>query len=117
MPDTAGSDPDYRFTLANERTFLAWIRTALALIAAGVAVVQLLPEFAFPGARHALGVALAAAGGVLAVLSVRRWARVQRAMRRDEDLPATRLPALLAWALAALTVVVIALIVMSEIRT
>jgi hypothetical protein len=29
-----GAEPDPRFTLANERTFLAWIRTALALIAA-----------------------------------------------------------------------------------
>lgn len=40
-----GTEPDYRFTLANERTFLAWIRTALALIAGGVAVAQLLPRF------------------------------------------------------------------------
>ena len=31
-----GEEPDYRFTLANERTFLAWLRTALALIAGGV---------------------------------------------------------------------------------
>ncbi|MFP5372097.1 MAG: YidH family protein [Actinomycetes bacterium] len=109
VPDTMGSDPDYRFTLANERTFLAWIRTALALIAAGVAVVQLLPEFAFPGARHGLGVALAGAGGVLAVLSARRWARIQRAMRRDQDLPPTRLPVLLAWALVLLAAIVIGL--------
>jgi hypothetical protein len=38
--DPAGDEqePDYRFTFANERTFLAWIRTALALIAGGVAV-------------------------------------------------------------------------------
>ena len=41
-------EPDYRFTLANERTFLAWIRTALALIAGGVAVVQLVPAFGVP---------------------------------------------------------------------
>src|ERR1043165_2701247 len=38
-----GQDPDYRFTLANERTFLAWIRTSLALLAAAVALVQLVP--------------------------------------------------------------------------
>ncbi len=42
-------DPDYRFTLANERTFLTWLRTSLALIAAGVAVVQLVPEFGIDG--------------------------------------------------------------------
>ena len=39
-------EPDYRFTLANERTFLAWERTALGLLAAAVAVVQLVPELA-----------------------------------------------------------------------
>lgn len=117
MPDTTGSDPDYRFTLANERTFLAWVRTALALVASGVAVVQLLPEFAFPGARHALGAALASAGGALAVLSARRWARVQRAMRNDEDLPPTRLPVLLAWALVVVTAVVMALIAAGAVRS
>src|ERR1700731_987022 len=51
----AECEPDYRFTLANERTFLAWQRTALGLLAAAVAVVQLVPELTIPGARHALG--------------------------------------------------------------
>ncbi len=42
--DTAPDlEPDYRFTLANERTFLAWQRTALGLLAAAVAVVQFVP--------------------------------------------------------------------------
>jgi len=55
---SVGHDPDYRFSLANERTFLAWIRTALALLAGGVAVVQLVPAFKFPGGRLTLGVIL-----------------------------------------------------------
>jgi putative membrane protein len=117
VAEESGTDPDYRFTLANERTFLAWIRTALALIAGGVAVVQLLPDFAFPGARHALGASLAVVGGALALLSVRRWQRVQRAMRRDEDLPTTRLPVLLGWALTALTVLVVVLIAIGAVRS
>ena len=33
-------EPDYRFTLANERTFLAWQRTSLGLMAAAVAAVS-----------------------------------------------------------------------------
>jgi putative membrane protein len=109
--DDDGVDPDYRFTLANERTFLAWFRTALALVAGGVAVVQLVPEFAFPGARHALGIVLTVMGGAVAGLAVRRWQRVQAAMRRDEDLPPTRMPALLGIGLALLTAFVVVLIV------
>ena len=44
-PDDDGTEPDPRFTFANERTFLAWSRTALALVVAGLGVVQLLPPF------------------------------------------------------------------------
>ena len=42
---TGDTEPDVRFTLANERTFLAWNRTALALVVAGLGIVQLLPPF------------------------------------------------------------------------
>jgi putative membrane protein len=100
-------EPDYRFTLANERTFLAWIRTALALIAGGVAVVQLVPAFSVPGVRHGLGVLLTSAGGVLAVLAVRRWQRVQTAIRRDVDLPPSPMPFLLGGAILIVAVLVI----------
>jgi putative membrane protein len=106
----AGSEPDYRFTLANERTFLAWFRTALALIAGGVAVVQLVPALAFPGARHVLGILLTVAGGGLSLTAVLRWWRVQAAMRREEDLPPTRIPVILGLGLAALTAVVVVLL-------
>src|ERR1700735_1399686 len=54
--DAAGTEPDPRFTFANERTFLAWSRTALALVVAGLGVVQLLPPFpGVPGRRHPPG--------------------------------------------------------------
>ena len=55
-----GDEPDYRFTLANERTFLAWIRTALGLLAGGVAVRQLVDPFDIANATTAL--ALVAVG-------------------------------------------------------
>lgn len=106
-------DPDYRFTLANERTFLAWIRTALALIAAGVAVVQLVPDFGFPIARAGLSVILTAGGGLLAAQAVRRWAQVQDAMRRGADLPPSRLPQLLAGGLLVIAVIIVVLAVAS----
>ncbi len=104
-------DPDYRFTLANERTFLAWIRTALALIAGGIAVVQFVPSFGVPGVRHTLSVVLTSGGGLLALLAVRRWQRVQSAMRRDDQLPPTRLPMLLGAAIFAVTLVVFVVLI------
>lgn len=107
LPDAEDREPDYRFTLANERTFLAWIRTALALIAGGVAVVQFLPSFGIAGVRHVLSIVLTAGGGVLAILAVTRWQRVQSAMRRGGDLPPTRVPALLGVSIFVITVAVL----------
>ena len=108
---TEPAEPDYRFTLANERTFLAWIRTALALIAGGIAVVQFVPSFGIPGVRHGLSLLLTAGGGVLAALAGRRWQRVQSAMRHDADLPPTIVPVLLGVAIFAITVVVLVILV------
>ena len=79
-----------------------------------MAIVQLVPEFAFPGARHALGVLLTIGGGVLSIAALRRWQLVQEAMRREEDLPPTRIPAVLGIALAAVTVFVVILLGLSE---
>ncbi|KAA0093631.1 MULTISPECIES: YidH family protein [Mycobacteriaceae] len=105
-----GQEPDYRFTLANERTFLAWIRTSLALMAGGVALVQLVPSFGITGVREVLSLFLVACGGLLAALAVRRWQRVQAAMRANADLPPSRLPALLAAVLLAVTIALLVLI-------
>jgi putative membrane protein len=111
MDDEDGvADPDYRFTLANERTFLAWIRTALALIVSGVAVMQLVPDFGLPGTRGIVGALLVGMGALVAGSSVRRWRQVQQAMRRDTGLPPTLMPLLLGSALVVLTVVVLVLL-------
>ncbi len=82
-----GIEPDPRFSLANERTFLAWIRTALALVAGGLAVTQVLPSFGFPGGRRFLGLPLMAVGAVISWMSYSHWRATQQAMRRDEPLP------------------------------
>ncbi|HTZ45187.1 MAG TPA: DUF202 domain-containing protein [Jatrophihabitans sp.] len=76
-----GEDPDYRFSLANERTFLAWLRTGLALLAGAVALVQLVPPFRLSGARTALGIALAVLGLAMVCLAYTRWAANEKAMR------------------------------------
>ena len=107
---TESPDPDYRFTLANERTFLAWLRTSLALIAAGVAVVQLVPEFGVPGGRRAIGLILVGLGILVAIGGTRRWRQVQLAMANDDDLPRTRMPLLLGAALALLAIAVAVLL-------
>lgn len=91
-----GEEPDYRFSLANERTFLAWIRTGLALLAGAVAIAQFVQPMAHSGAGAALGVLLAVTGTALCALSYGRWQRVQRAMRHNRPLPMTRLLAVLA---------------------
>jgi putative membrane protein len=99
-----GQDPDYRFSLANERTFLAWIRTALALVAGGLAATQLLPELQLPFAREAIGASLVALGTLLAGAAFRRWAVNEEAMRLERPIPASRLPAVLAVGVAIVSI-------------
>jgi putative membrane protein len=98
-----GTEPDARFTFANERTFLAWHRTSLALVVAGLAIVQLLPPFTgVPFGRHLLALPLIILGGVLSVGSYLEWTRHQRALRRGEPLGSSILPKLLAVAITLL---------------
>jgi putative membrane protein len=102
QPAGAGGDadptgPDYRFSLANERTFLAWLRTGLALIGGGLAVAQFLTA---GWVRDALAVALLGLGGLVALRAVDHWARCERAIRRGNELPPSRFPAVLALLIA-----------------
>jgi putative membrane protein len=92
----AEEEPDVRFTYANERTFLAWNRTALALIATGVAATQLLPKLQVTWGRRLLGLPLIALGAVVAAESLRQWRANDRAVRRHEPLPRSIMPVVLA---------------------
>lgn len=102
-------EPDYRFTLANERTFLAWQRTSLGLLAAAVAAVQFMPELPIPGMRHLLGAMV----GVLAILTsatgLHRWTQVDHAIRRGRPLPRLAAPVYLAWGLAIIAMATVSL--------
>ena len=110
-----GHEPDARYTFANERTFLAWIRTALALVAAGLAIVTLLPPFhGIRWGRHAIGIPLILLGAVVAARSYQEWAVNQRAMRRGEPLRHSRLPQLLAVVIALVAVAAAALALVSS---
>ncbi|MGV9268964.1 YidH family protein [Kitasatospora sp. NPDC003701] len=105
-----GSEPDYRFSLANERTFLAWIRTSLGLLAGGIAVDQLTPDLAPAPLRGALAAVCALGGAVLGLLAYRRWTRVEAAMRVGAPLPGTRVLLVLSVAVGSVAVVFCVLI-------
>jgi putative membrane protein len=103
-PRGVGRDPDPRFTLANERTYLAWNRTALALIGGGLAAGQLL-DFDSRATRLIVALPPILLGLALALLSYRRWEQNERALRLDEPLP-TGAPRLLAAGIAVVGVIV-----------
>ncbi|KAA0931376.1 YidH family protein [Streptomyces apricus] len=105
-----GGTPDYRFSLANERTFLAWLRTSLALIGGGFAVDQFLPDLRWEW-RAGLALGLLAAGVLCALRAVNHWVRCERAMRRGEDLPVSRFPALLSIGVALVAVAMVVVVV------
>ena len=103
-----GREPDYRFSLANERTFLAWIRTALSLLAGGVLLEQfatrLEPRFVVVG----LAIALAILSSILSAVAYLRWKASEIAMRHDRPLPATIAIPLLALSAAIVAAVIVA---------
>ncbi|KQU32396.1 DUF202 domain-containing protein [Rhodococcus sp. 05-2255-1e] len=103
---SVGAEPDPRFSLANERTYLAWIRTSLALMAAGVA----LQVFDIGGGS----VPSVVASAMLIVSSIGvplhawwGWARTEKSMRKSEALPSPRIALPLAFVLAAVGVLVL----------
>ncbi|MFI1196424.1 YidH family protein [Micromonospora sp. NPDC020750] len=79
-----GTEPDPRFTLANERTFLAWLRTALGLMVAAAAV----KAFGADDSQWA-AVVLAVLAVVVAAEAFPRWSRNERALRLQLPLPST----------------------------
>ena len=107
MPDSPNQveevEPDYRFTLANERTYLSWIRTSLALIAGGIALAAL--QTLLPSELRLIreiGILATILGGILPIISLQHWRKVQQAMRRGEPLPVQRAAIVVAIGLVAL---------------
>ena len=82
-----GRQPDTQAELANERTYLAWLRTGLALVAAGVAAERILPAEGIIWARQVIGVTLILAGVITAGLARHRWQSVDHALRAGRPIP------------------------------
>ena len=109
------SEPDYRFTMANERTFLAWQRTALGLLAAAVALEQLVPEMTVPGARRLLGVGLAVLAVLTSGMGLLRWQQADHAMRGGDPLPRHPSPAYLAVGLGVVGLIALGLVILKAV--
>ncbi|WP_193605147.1 YidH family protein [Nocardioides dongkuii] len=101
-----GDDPDYSSSLANERTFLAWVRTALALLAAGVAL-DVVDLSISSRAQDAIAMTLLGLAVVTALVSWVRWGLVERSMRRREPMPPIGFGALLMLAVGGIAAILI----------
>lgn len=104
-PDAEG-ELDYRFSLANERTFLAWIRTAIGLLAAGILAAKAL-NFEHDAVRWIVSVPAIVAGIATAADAFTRWRGYEAAMRSGRPLPAGRGLRILAFGMAAYGVVLL----------
>ncbi|WP_370185430.1 YidH family protein [Rhodococcus wratislaviensis] len=83
----SGEDPDPRFTLANERTYLAWMRTATAFVASGLGIEAFGGTLLAPAVRTGLAALLLVAGAVVAIASFTQWISAERALRMGRSLP------------------------------
>jgi putative membrane protein len=108
-----GTEPDPRFTFANERTFLAWIRTALGFLAAGVAIaaVARLAGALGPETRIA-SIVLIVCGLVCGVAAFRRWVINEKAMRLGHPLPSTPMLLVLTAIVAGVALVALVVVVL-----
>ena len=108
-----GSEPDPRFTFANERTFLAWIRTGLGFLAAGVAIaaVSRLNERLSLEVRVA-SLLLVLCGLVCGADAWIRWVRSERAMREGRALPSSPLLLVLVGVLVVVALIALVALVL-----
>lgn len=111
---STGTDPDPRFSLANERTFLAWVRSALALVALGIAVATFVSTTNTEGISALLALGLIALGGLLSAFAWFRWLQVERAMRQDKGIPPTTLGIVIAFGVAILAAIAVVAVILGN---
>jgi putative membrane protein len=119
-PPSAGSPaagqakPDPRVSYANERTLLAWIRTALGLMTAGLAITQVLPAFRVAGGRRSIGLPLIALGTLTAAAAYHQWAANERAIRAGTPIPRSLLAAAVTGVVVVVTTLALVLAAISS---
>jgi putative membrane protein len=110
-PTDPPTHPDYRFSLANERTFLAWCRTALALLAAGIGVVYLPAAHSLPTGRKILGVLLVVLGILASGGSFIRWQANRHAIETGAPLPRSSIMVIIAAGLTAVAIISLVVVI------
>jgi putative membrane protein len=108
--DQPEGEPDYRSSMAAERTYLAYLRTGLALLVAGVAVVGALPHAGADVLRRVMGIGLIVLGGVALATARPRWVAIDRAMRRRQPLPRSPIVSVFGFVLVAAAALAIAIV-------
>lgn len=111
---TVGKDPDYRFTLANERTFLAWVRTGLALLAGAIALASLVHDFGPRSVRMSITGLLLVLSFIVTIGAYMRWDRAERALRENRPLPSDPLPRITVAGVAIVIAAAAALILLAK---
>jgi putative membrane protein len=96
-----GEEPDPRWSLANERTQLAYLRTSLAFVVSGLAIAGSYSAFDAPAWLAMLGLPLIVLGTVIGATSHGRFVAAQQAMRRGEPLPPPMISRYIPWTVAA----------------
>src|SRR5437868_14141633 len=108
-----GTEPDPRFTLANERTFLTWLSTSLALCAGGVAMAAVSADVFVPWMRTTLAVWLVTLAALAAGMAYPRWRNIERALRHQSPLPPPALASIFGYGVAAAALPALVLIVVA----
>lgn len=100
-----GSDPDPRFSLANERTALAWVRTGISLVAGGIALTSVASIAELPELFDVVAAVACFLGGAVALSALSSWRATERAIRTGAPLPSPRALPLLVGAVVVLALV------------
>jgi putative membrane protein len=108
-----GYEPDYRFSLANERTLLSWIQTAFGLLALGLPLAGGIHGVRLPRWHHEIGIGVIALSVLIVPAAYRNWRRAQLAMRLGVRLPRDPLPMILAAGVVALLVTTLVSVAMT----